>query len=337
MQTHTFSSFEKGFKLSGIIYLHRISDYKMGGISRRNFSMFRKLCGDQNLKNVLIVTNMWSEVSPAVGEARELELMTDDLLFKPAYDKGARFERHNNTVECAHSIIRRIIKNHPETLRIQQELVEEKKDIVDVEAFAVLDKDMEKIRTKHKEELQALQYQLDLALRNKDTETQDELRAVRTEMIDRLAAMNKKHEALSKEYREEKRRADAKIQELVVLLNDERQRATEAQRRFEELDADRRKENQQMLHTLRLMQDRMEQQAVQARMEREHQLELERRELMRLREENERMRYSRYPLSGGERWLYEVPGNDSDDTIAENLKSTTKRKKKGFMKKLFRY
>ena len=304
----------------------------MGGISRRNFSMFRKLCGDQNLKNVLIVTNMWSEVSPAVGEARELELMTDHLLFKPAYDKGARFERHTNTAESAHNIIRRIIKNHPEALRIQQEIVEERKDIVDVEAFGVLDKDMEKVRMKHKEELQALQYQLDIALRHKDTETQDELRAVRTEMIDRLAAMNKKHEALSREYREEKRRADAKIQELVVLLNDERQRASEAQRRFEELDADRRKENQQMLHTLRLMQDRMEQQTMQVR---DHQHDMERRELMRLREENDRMRYSRYPFASSDRWLYEVQGNDSDDKIAE--KSPNKRKKKGFMKKLFRY
>jgi hypothetical protein len=43
-------------KLSGLIYVHRISDVLMGGISSRNFRMFRKLCGDDTLKNVVIVT-----------------------------------------------------------------------------------------------------------------------------------------------------------------------------------------------------------------------------------------------------------------------------------------
>lgn len=351
------ASFEKGFKLSGVIYMHRISDYKMGGISRRNFSMFRKLCGDQNLKNVMIVTNMWAEVSPAVGEARELELMTDDLLFKAAYEKGAGFMRHDNTAESAHRIIRRIIKNHPEALRIQQELVEEKKDIIDVEAFGVLDRDMERLRMKHKEQLQTLQRQLDLALENKDAETQEELRSVRLEMVNKVVAMNKKHDALSQEYREEKKKADAKIQELVLAIQDERKRAAENQSRFEEIDAERRRENQQMLNTLRLMQDRLEQQAAQAQRDREHQQELDRRErahqqeLERIRQENDRLKFEQL-LAQQQRMEKRVyrdeyqdrahsgvgwQASDSDGSLYASEATEGKRKvgKRGFLKRIF--
>jgi hypothetical protein len=94
-------------KLSGLIYVHRISDVRMGGISSRNFRMFRKLCGDDTLKNVVIVTNTWSEVGQAKGEMREAELK--NKFFKPALDKGAQMLRHDNTVQSAHNISFRTI------------------------------------------------------------------------------------------------------------------------------------------------------------------------------------------------------------------------------------
>lgn len=77
----------------------------------RNFGVFRKLCGEQTLKNVVIMTNMWGRVTPEVGEARERELTTQ--FFKPAADKGAWFLRHLETVETARSVIRAILGNHP--------------------------------------------------------------------------------------------------------------------------------------------------------------------------------------------------------------------------------
>jgi len=84
------TTYERGIKLSGVLYFHRISDNKMGGVSRRNFNMFRKLCGEETLRNVLIVTTMWGIVPVPQAEAREKELASDDLLFKSVIDKGAR-------------------------------------------------------------------------------------------------------------------------------------------------------------------------------------------------------------------------------------------------------
>ena len=75
--------------------------------------MFRKLCGDSTLQNVVIVTNMWGQVDPEVGEAREFELMNRDILFKPILDKGAQIARNENTVTSAQKIIRLVLNNHP--------------------------------------------------------------------------------------------------------------------------------------------------------------------------------------------------------------------------------
>ena len=121
--------YENGSKLTGIIYIHRISDRRITGIAGRNFRMPRELCGDHALKNVILVTNMWGDVSPDVGEAREQELVRP--LFKSALDEGARLARHYNTSKSAHDIIRCVMKNQPIPLQIQCELVDEHKDLPD--------------------------------------------------------------------------------------------------------------------------------------------------------------------------------------------------------------
>lgn len=69
LATNTPISYKQNRKLSGVIYLHRITDPKMGGVSRRSFRMMSELCGDNNFRNTVIVTNMWDKVS--VMEGRE--------------------------------------------------------------------------------------------------------------------------------------------------------------------------------------------------------------------------------------------------------------------------
>lgn len=91
--------------------------------------MFQDLCGDKSLSNVVIVTNMWGEVTREVGQARELQLRTDPTLFKPIFDKGARMHRHYNTVDSAENILVSFLDDQPTTLQIQREIVEESRTI----------------------------------------------------------------------------------------------------------------------------------------------------------------------------------------------------------------
>ena len=53
---------ENRLKLSGIIYLHRISDTRVGGTACRNLRMLQNLVGPDNMSNVLLVSTRWEEV-----------------------------------------------------------------------------------------------------------------------------------------------------------------------------------------------------------------------------------------------------------------------------------
>jgi hypothetical protein len=63
-------SYEDRVFLSGIIYLHRISDVRMSGSSTKNLRLFRKLCGSDNMTSVTLVTTMWDKVEEGMGEIR---------------------------------------------------------------------------------------------------------------------------------------------------------------------------------------------------------------------------------------------------------------------------
>jgi hypothetical protein len=56
--TESLDRYENGSKLAGVIYIYRISDNRFTGIAGRNFGIFRGFCGDETLKNVILVINM---------------------------------------------------------------------------------------------------------------------------------------------------------------------------------------------------------------------------------------------------------------------------------------
>ena len=157
--------YKKGSKLAGVIYVHRISDRRFSGITGRNFKIFRELCGEKSLKNVVLVTNMWGEVSQDVGEARERELASAFL--KPALDKGAQMVRHHNTEQSAHDVIRRIINNHPVVLQIQREIVDEHKDVANTAAGEAVNTELTEETKRHEAALAAMREETMRALEEK--------------------------------------------------------------------------------------------------------------------------------------------------------------------------
>ncbi|KAJ1304953.1 hypothetical protein OPQ81_006085 [Rhizoctonia solani] len=127
------ANYGQGQILSGIIYLHRITDNRMGGANARTFNLFRKMCGTQTLKNVIIATNMWSNPPTDIQERREQQLQTE--FFRDALDGGARMVRRNTQGrESAHRIIRQLIGQAPLPLRIDVEISVEKKELHETEA-----------------------------------------------------------------------------------------------------------------------------------------------------------------------------------------------------------
>ncbi|KAF9650766.1 hypothetical protein BDM02DRAFT_3111513 [Thelephora ganbajun] len=220
------TTYEAGSKLAGVIYIHRISDRRFTGIAGRNFKMFRELCGDSTLKNVILVTNMWGEVTEDVGEARERELTTN--FFKPVLDKGAQLARHRNTAESAYYTIRCIMKNQPTALQIQRELVDEGKDIIDTAAGEAVNKELNEQIRRHQVELKAVQEEMLKALKEKDEETRQELEEETRKLQEQMNRIKTDSEGMASNYQEEKRRMEEAMKQMQEQARQERERAEAA-------------------------------------------------------------------------------------------------------------
>ncbi|PFH47958.1 hypothetical protein AMATHDRAFT_6263 [Amanita thiersii Skay4041] len=118
--------------------------------------MFRELCGESTLKNSILVTNMWSEVSKEIGEAREAELTENGMFFKPALEKGARMMRHDNTQVSAFRILEALVGSTPIALQIQEEIVDKNMDVSQTAAGMEVDAELRKQAEQHRQEMERL-------------------------------------------------------------------------------------------------------------------------------------------------------------------------------------
>ncbi|KAF8896189.1 P-loop containing nucleoside triphosphate hydrolase protein [Infundibulicybe gibba] len=197
----TVSSYKAGKKLSGVLYLHSISDRRMGGTSTRNFKMFRELCGTEALKNVVILTTMWEGVDINAGEAREMELGTTDIFFKPALDEGAQMLRHAaQTARSAHSVLRYLIKNHPLPLQIQRELVDQKKELSKTAAGSELERGLMKQAERYKKDLEEARREMKEARAKEKKELNTEIKRLESN----IAKMRQESQELDSRYKKER-------------------------------------------------------------------------------------------------------------------------------------
>ncbi|KZT74204.1 hypothetical protein DAEQUDRAFT_702482 [Daedalea quercina L-15889] len=147
-------TFSGGKQLTGIIFLHRISDIRMSGISMQTYRLFRKLCGDSAMTNVVIVTTMWETVDPQLGEQRLQQL--EKNYFKDAVDRGARILRHDNTSHSAAAILSKLLRKPAKVLRIQDQLVAEHKTIPQTDAGHELDDQLGELCKQHQKKVNEL-------------------------------------------------------------------------------------------------------------------------------------------------------------------------------------
>ncbi|KAF9043971.1 P-loop containing nucleoside triphosphate hydrolase protein [Panaeolus papilionaceus] len=111
-------------KLSGLLFFHRISDNRMGQTAIHHLDVFRNLCGNSSLSNVILVTSMWDELRGDTGEEREKQLKT--VYWSNLISNGARTARHDRSLGSCYNILDLIRSSRKErpTLLIQHEMVD---------------------------------------------------------------------------------------------------------------------------------------------------------------------------------------------------------------------
>lgn len=214
--------YKDGRKLNGIIFLHRISDARMGGIAQKNFRRFRKLCGDHTLKNVVIVTTMWDTTAPEVAEKRERELAQNAAFFKPALDKGAQMRRHDNSLHTSTEVLRTILGFPPEVLRIQYETVDEGKTLVQTDAGRDLIGELQVQATKHRAEIDDLKRAMREAAESRHADQMQKIQELNERLLEARTELEKVEDE-NRELREggedDKRRSEEKMRNLMEAMN----------------------------------------------------------------------------------------------------------------------
>ena len=132
-------------KVTGIIYLHEISQARMFGTARKNLEMFRKLCGDEALGNVVLGTTMWGDVSLEKGQQREQQLRS--TYWEEMLQQGSVIMRVHGDSASAWEIVNHILESsRVEFVRIQEVLLELQKVIPDTDAGRTLRYTLEELR-----------------------------------------------------------------------------------------------------------------------------------------------------------------------------------------------
>lgn len=155
-------TYKSDVKLSGLIYLHRITDNRMGGSPFRNLRMFGNLCGDLVMSRVVLVSTMWDNVNLEAGEKREGELKQQ--FWQGFIERGSMVDRLKpSNGEEAWRIVDALIENSQErdSVLLQEELVDLKRRLNETEAGKTLYTSLQLLLAEQKNGMKTLLGQLD--------------------------------------------------------------------------------------------------------------------------------------------------------------------------------
>jgi len=231
-------------RLTGIIYLHRIIDVRIGGAGMKNLRMFRKLCGEQGLGSVVLATTMWSLCPAADASRREDQLVHQNDLWKFLVGRGARVFRQDDGAVSGQKIIDHLIKRaQPVTLDIQREMVDQGLKLADTGAGREVQAELERLKEKHDKEMREIRQEMEEAIKEKDEERQEELREYRTqvdrqmrEAAEQTRQLEASREQLRREMKEQHSREIEQLRNEVARRQQELERTSrENNERYEEL------------------------------------------------------------------------------------------------------
>ncbi|MCJ1478523.1 hypothetical protein MMC13_007203 [Lambiella insularis] len=124
----------------------------MVGSALKNLQMYRKLVWRKGLQNVILASTKAQLVrDPAEAEYRHRQLET--VYWKDMIEENSKVWRYDGEQATALAIVRSIMANHPRALQIQQELVDERKNLLQTAAGAEINSELQAERQKKDEEL----------------------------------------------------------------------------------------------------------------------------------------------------------------------------------------
>ncbi|KAG9083964.1 hypothetical protein FRC06_004297, partial [Ceratobasidium sp. 370] len=188
-------SFHQGQLVTGIIYMHRITDTRLSGSGRRSLRTFRQLCGESSLQNVLLLTSMWSSPPTTRELSNERELQIHPLVS----DFGCAPARlADRSKPEGRRIIGQCIWGSPQVLAIQKEMAQAGLSLEYTQAYQAFDEVLAEQRRQY-------EWQVEELRQSRAAEEEERQQAIAEERrqsklwADRLAAFEAERTRLAEE------------------------------------------------------------------------------------------------------------------------------------------
>ncbi|KAJ4856515.1 50S ribosome-binding GTPase domain-containing protein [Trichoderma breve] len=225
-------SYQAQIRLAGIVYLHRITDNRMGGTALKNLSIFKKLCGDEGLSCVVLVITMWGLVSREEGERREHDLSTKPEYWAGMVSRGSKVLRLDKGTVSALAVMEHIFAQRRRiTLDIQQEMASGK-TLDETSAGQEVQADLAALRKKHKKDLKKLRKEMEQEFNKRDARAREDFIQVRVDLEKKIRLAAQDSERLRVDV---KQLQTQRNEELQRLRDEAHKKEMEAQKQLMEL------------------------------------------------------------------------------------------------------
>jgi hypothetical protein len=182
------TSYEVGIRLSGIIYLHRITDVRLGGSAVRGLKIFKAICGADNFHGVTMATTFWDKVDD-FNRAREdnKQLMSNANFWKDLVDGKCTTRSLTAGKTSAIELITAIAHSNKRlVLSMQRQLVDQGLRIYDTDAGKVLQESWFQEKSGLQSRLADTKEELAAAMATNEAERQQELQLHYKELSNKI-------------------------------------------------------------------------------------------------------------------------------------------------------
>ncbi|KAH7102377.1 hypothetical protein BKA62DRAFT_112959 [Auriculariales sp. MPI-PUGE-AT-0066] len=224
--------------ITGILFLHKISDNRFTVRQARISRTIAKICGEPAMKNAVICTTHWDTVSETLGKQRLAELCE-----KPGWSEmvqnGTKTVHHSNKSDYAawagssvtpqsnaQGIIWDMLKNGPVPLQIIEELKRGTK-LVNTAAGQVIDEEIRKHREQAQQEIAEVKREMAQAQREMTHALKEAQERTEQARRDVEAAHSAKEKVLLQQVADAHKRKEEEIER----ANNVQQRALEQEKR----------------------------------------------------------------------------------------------------------
>lgn len=189
-------AYRSNIRLSGMVYLHSISEVRMKGSHMTNLRMFQKLAGLENMGHVILTTTMWDKTPIEDAKRREMELLSTDEFWGSMIKAGSEFKRFHNDRNSSMNIVGSLVDKHDKLiLSLQREMAEGSK-LEQTSAGKALNVEIHAQKERYEKQLKEQENEMKAALKENDMKYAQELADAQDKINSDMKRLEKNQEEL---------------------------------------------------------------------------------------------------------------------------------------------